>query len=159
MNSRYESRTYNNRNNKRRPKWLKRLSAAIAVIALLAGAAYYFLPKMASDQITGYLDAEVEKNGGFERIRKAANANPEVKKFLEEGANADPDSLPFTSKEDATRVVMTKVGPGNLQKIQSMAKDGLDAGEQQEVLRMAEDNLSEDEILALKYVANKQINQ
>ncbi|MTH54759.1 hypothetical protein GKZ89_15250 [Bacillus mangrovi] len=159
MASRYESRMSSSKNKKRKPKWLKRLMTAAVILIVIGGAVYYFGPKIASDQLSGYIDKEVEQNGGYENLRNAANANPEVRQFLEEGAQADPSELPFTSKEEATRVVLTKVGPGNLQKIQSMAQDGLDAGEQQEVLALAENYLSEDEILALKYVANQEINQ
>ncbi|MGD6818871.1 hypothetical protein [Metabacillus sp. 84] len=158
MNSRYETRLSNSKS-KNRPKWLKRITGTVIILTLLGGAAWYLLPKIAADQLSGYLDNEIEKNGGYENVRSAANSNPEVRDFLEEGANADPDSLPFTTKEEATRVVMTKVGPGNLQKIQSMSEDGVDAAEQQAILKMAEENLSDDELLALKYVANREINQ
>ncbi|AZB44169.1 hypothetical protein CEF21_18755 [Bacillus sp. FJAT-42376] len=159
MSSRYESRAKNHRKYKQKPGWLKRIFFTVTILALIAGAAYYFLPKLASDELSGYLDKEVEKNGGYEKIREQANANPQVRKFLEEGAQADPDTLPFTTKEEAARVILKKAGPGNLQKVQSMAKDGLNGQEQEELLRMAEDKLSDDEILALKYIANKEINR
>ena len=63
--------------------------------------------------------------------------------------------MPFTTKEEATRVLIKKVGVSELRDIQTQAQEGTISKE--EVIQTLQNKLTEEELTALKVIAYKEI--
>ena len=74
---------------------------------------------------------------------------------MEDAKSVDESILPFTTKEEATKVLIKKVGITQLNEIRQQAQEGTISKE--EVLEEVQSKLSEEEILALKVIANKEL--
>lgn len=133
----------------------------LVVLAALAGfSAYHFGTKVASDKVMDYVSKELENSGESEKIKETIQSDPQLQQFIKEGAkNVDKSTLPFTTKEEAAKTIIKKIGMTELQSIQSQVKDGVTAEEKQEILNKVESKLTEEEILALKVLAYKELNQ
>ncbi len=141
-------------------KILWKLVVGFVLIAVLLGAGlYYFGTKIASDRIMDEIAEQIENSGEAEQIKQQINRNPELKQLVEEGANADTSSLPFTTKEEATRELVKKFSPGELKNIQSTVQGGLTEEKKQELIQTLESKLTEEEIQALKVLAYKELNK
>ncbi|WP_253724444.1 hypothetical protein [Sporosarcina sp. HYO08] len=81
--------------------------------------------------------------------------DPELKSILEEAKTADSSKLPFTTKEEATKVLIQKVGITELNDIRVQLQDGSISKEA--VLQENQGKLTEEEILALKVIAYKEL--
>ena len=99
---------------------------------------------------------EIENSGQINEIKKMVADDPELMRFIKEGANVEESNLPFTTKEQATRVLIKKIGFSELQAIQSNAQKGMTNDEIQELLKDIEGKLTDEEILALKVIAYKE---
>ena len=78
-----------------------------------------------------------------------------MKKNLEEAARVKQDQLPFTTKEEATRVRIKRVGVSELRDIQTQVQEGTITKD--ELLQKAQEKLTEQEILALKVIAYREL--
>ena len=103
------------------------------------------------------VSTELNNSGQLESIKKAIENDPELRAFLEEGKNADRSKLPFQTKEQAIKVLVKKFNVSELQELQSKAEGGLTAAEKQNLLSDIENKLTNDEILALKMLAYKEL--
>lgn len=65
-------------------------------------------------------------------------------------------ALPFTTKEEATKVLIKKVGITKLQEMHTQVQEGTASNE--EIITEVKKNLSEEEILALKVIAYKELS-
>ncbi len=140
-------------------KLLKFLIITILVICGIGYGAYYFGTNVAAEKIVTAVSEELENSGQLDRVKALVKDDPEVRKFLEEGANVDASTLPFTTKEQAVRTVIRKVGVSELRSIQSKAQRGMSVQEQAALLKEVEGKLSDEEITALKYVVYKELYQ
>ncbi|WP_080844295.1 hypothetical protein [Cytobacillus gottheilii] len=136
-------------------KFLKILLIAFLVIGGLGYAVYYFGTNMASEKVMETISTELENSGELENIKSAIESDPELMAFVEEAEAADPESLPFTTKEEATRVLIQKIGLTELNDLRVQAQEGTVSKEQ--IISQMEANLTEEEILALKVVAYKEL--
>lgn len=140
-------------------KALKFLLAIIIVVGSLGYGVYYFGTAFASEKVMDVVSAKLEDSGQLEEVKQFVNNDPEIQKFIAEGADIDESGLPFTTKEEALRTLAPKFGLSELQNIQTKAKNGLSANEQQELLSTIEEKLTADEISALKLVIYKELNK
>ncbi|HZG71553.1 MAG TPA: hypothetical protein VEY51_08435, partial [Chondromyces sp.] len=101
------------------------------------------------------VSTQLESSGELERLKERVKNDPELQQFISEGANVESANLPFQTKEEAVRGVMKKFNVSELREIQS----DLQNGNKQEVLNKLEGKLTEDELLALKVLAYKELNQ
>lgn len=120
---------------------------------------YFFGTKMASDKIMDQVAAHMKNSGEIENMKKQLNNDPELQKMLEESANVETSSLPFTTKEEATKKLMKKFSPSELKDIQSSVQGGLTEEKKQELLNTLESKLTEQEMQALKVLAYKELNK
>jgi divalent metal cation (Fe/Co/Zn/Cd) transporter len=139
-----------------------RIFKGLMVVGILIGicayAVYHFGINMASDKVVEYVNQELDP-GEMEEVKQVVAANPELQQFLEEGiADVDESMLVYQTKEEAIKAVVKKVGVSELMGIQSKVSDGLSTEEQSEILGMLQEKLSEEEILALKVLVNKELN-
>ncbi|MDI2589013.1 hypothetical protein OR571_18415 [Psychrobacillus sp. NEAU-3TGS] len=140
-------------------KFLKILFGFIVVIGIIGLAAYYFVPKLIADQVMEKVTVELEDSGQLENIKQEIKKDPQLQAFIEEGKNVDSSQLPFQTKEEATRVLLKKFNISELQEIQAKAKDGMSAEEKQALYDQFESKLTEEEMLALKALAYKELSK
>ncbi|WP_342505028.1 hypothetical protein [Sporosarcina sp. FSL K6-2383] len=140
-------------------KFIKVLFGIVVVIAILGFSAYYFGPKIIADQVMEQVAVELDDSGQLESIKQEINNDPQLKAFIEEGKNVDSSTLPFQTKEQAVRVLVKKFNVTELQELQSKAQSGLTAAEKQKLLNDIEGKLTDEEMLALKVLAYKELSQ
>ncbi|MGM9929531.1 MAG: hypothetical protein ACI35P_16460 [Bacillus sp. (in: firmicutes)] len=138
-------------------KVIRRFLVTLVVLAGLGYGVYYIGTNIASEKIMDAISAELENSGEWDAIENAIANDSALQAFLEEGANIDESKLPFTTKEEATRVIINKIGVSELQNIVSEVQAGTMS--KSELMAIAESNLTEDEIQALKVIAYKEYAQ
>ncbi|KGR79040.1 hypothetical protein [Ureibacillus manganicus] len=139
---------------------MKKFLTITAIILVLVGAAGYavwhFGTNIASEKIIETMKTSLD-NETLEEIKSYIENDPKVQEIVKEAATTNPDTLPFQTKEDATRVIISKVGVNRILEIQEQAQNG--SISEEEILSEIEGKLSEDEISALKYVLYKELNE
>ncbi|MGD7024387.1 hypothetical protein ACQCVK_17450 [Rossellomorea vietnamensis] len=139
-------------------KFLKVLVITVLFIGIAGYAVYHFGTNMAMDKIGDYVDQESANPGQVEEVKRQIAANPELQQFLNEGVeNVDESTLVYQTKEEAINGVIKKVGISELMNLQSKVSDGVSPEEQSEIIALLEEKMNEDEILALKVLANKEL--
>jgi len=138
-------------------KVLKILLVVFLILAGLGYGLYYFGTNVASDKIMEVVSAELESSGELDAIKELVANDSELQQFIEEGAMIDSSNLPFQSKEEAIRAIVKKLGVSELQNIASEVQAGTMSTE--ELMSIAESNLTEKEIQALKVIAYKELVQ
>jgi uncharacterized protein (UPF0333 family) len=136
-------------------KFIKFILVPIIVLLAIGYGVYYYGTNIASKKLMDVVSTELENSGQMEEIKVYVESDPELKQFIEEAETVDQDKLPFQTKEEATRVLIKKVGITELQDIQAKVKAGTVTKE--EILHDLESNLTEEEIMALKVIAYKEI--
>ena len=127
------------------------------MLVLLGAAGYavwHFGTNFASEKIIEKVESTID-NENLEEVKSYIENDPTLQKMASEVATINPEALPFQTKEEATRVLITKVGINRLLDIQDKAKNG--SISKDEILSEVESKLSEDEISALKYVLYKEL--
>lgn len=137
---------------------MKVLKFFIVTIILVGGivyGVYHFGTKIASDKLVSTISTELESSGQLDEIKKTIDSDPKLKSFVEEAKTADSSQLPFTTKEEATKVLIKKVGISELNDIRVQVQEGTISKE--EILQQMEGKLTDEEILALKVIAYKEL--
>ena len=136
-----------------------RLIKFLVVIAIFVGVVGYgvlhFGTKFASEKIVDTLSTELENSGQKENIKSTIENDPQLKAYMEEAKTVDSSTLPFTTKEEATKVLIKKVGITDLNDMRVKLQDG--SMTQEEALQMVEGKLSDEEIAALKVIVYKEL--
>ncbi|MFJ7972522.1 hypothetical protein [Psychrobacillus sp. NPDC096389] len=140
-------------------KFLKILFSIVFIVGIIGFAAYYFVPKIIADQVMEKVTVELEDRGQLDNIKEEIQKDPQLQAFIEEGKNVDSSQLPFQTKEEATRVLLKKFKISELQEIQAKAKNGMTEEEKQALLNQIEGKLTEEEMLALKALAYKELSK
>lgn len=136
-------------------KIIKFLVVALILLAGLGYAAFYFGTNIASDKVMNEVSTELQNSGEMERIKSAIENDPELRAFVEEAETADTSKLPFTTKEEATRVLVKKVGVSELNNIRVQVQEG--NASKEEIMQNLQGKLTEEEVLALKVLAYKEL--
>lgn len=139
-------------------KFLKFLFVAFIFIGAVGYGVYHYGTNFVSEKIADTVNAEFENDENLEEIKLVVNSNPEIKDYIEEGASVDENELPFTTMEEASKTIVKKVGLLELQKIHATYQDGISPHEMQVLVKEMEDKLTEEEILAIKAIAYKHLN-
>ncbi|WP_416141597.1 hypothetical protein ACM1TL_04560 [Lysinibacillus capsici] len=136
-----------------------RLIKFLVVLAIFVGVVGYgvlhFGTKFASEKIVDTLSTELENSGQKEEIKNTIENDPQLKAYMEEAKTVDSSTLPFTTKEEATKVLIQKVGITDLNDMRVKLQDG--SMTQEEALQMVEGKLSDEEIAALKVIVYKEL--
>lgn len=140
-------------------KYIKVLFGIVIFLGIIVVAAYYFGPKLVADQVMDKVSVELQDSGQLEMIKEEIENDPELQEFIAGSKDVDSSKLPFQTKEEATRALITKFGMSEMQEIQSKARDGMTAEEKQEIFNKLERNLTEEEMLALKVLAYKELSK
>jgi len=134
---------------------MKKLFGVILILGLAGYGIYYFGTNVASDKIADSVSTELEDSGQMNDVRAYIESDPELTKMVKEAESVDESTLPFTSKGEATRVLIEKVGITELRNLQSKVQNG--TATKEEVLQVLGENLTEEEMLALQVIAYKEI--
>lgn len=140
-------------------KLFKVLLVLIIIFGAVGYGIFHFGSNIASEKIVDGLASKLENSGQLEEVKELVKNDPDIKNYIGENAVSNPDNLPFTTKEQATRVIIQKVGISKIQDIQTKYQNGMTNNDIQEILKDMEDKLSEEEIVALKLVAYKELNK
>lgn len=130
----------------------------IVTVILLGGigfGVYHFGTKLASDKLVETISSELENSGELEEIKKTIESDPKLLAFIEEAETADTSNLPFKTKEEATKVLIQKVGISELNDIRVQVQNG--SVSKEEILQEIQGKLTEEEIMALKVIAYKEL--
>ncbi|MBD8033330.1 MULTISPECIES: hypothetical protein [Solibacillus] len=139
---------------------MKKFLTFTAIILVLLGAAGYavwhFGTNIASEKIIEKVETNLDDES-LKEVNTYIENDPKLQEMVSEAATTNPDSLPFQTKEEATRLLIKKVGVTRLLDIQQQAQNG--AINKDALLAEIEGKLSEDELSALKYVIFKELNK
>ncbi|WP_407269646.1 hypothetical protein [Radiobacillus sp. PE A8.2] len=134
-------------------KWM----IALGIIGAIVYFGYPIAADLALDKSIDNMNSELDKNGNVNQIKAFIENDSQLASLIENDIkDIDESTLPFTTKEEAARTVIQKVGLGNLMEIQSKVSDGATEAEQQEIITMLEGKLTEEEMLAIKVIAYKE---
>ncbi|MGG0718254.1 hypothetical protein ABE096_11780 [Robertmurraya massiliosenegalensis] len=136
-------------------KIIKFLLIPLVLLGVAGYAIYYIGTNIASEKLMDSVTTELENSGEIDNIKQMIESDPELKSHMEEARNAADEDLPFTTKGEATRVLINKVGLTTLNEIQEKAQVG--SASIEEILQELESKLSEEEFLALKVIAYKEL--
>lgn len=136
-------------------KFIKFLIITVILLGAIGFGVYHYGTKFASNKLVEAISTELENSGEMDEIKKTIESDPELKSFIEEAKTADSSKLPFSTKEEATKVLIQKVGISELNDIRVQVQDGTISKE--EVLQEIQGKLTEEEIMALKVIAYKEL--
>jgi len=134
---------------------MKKLFVAILVLGAIGYGVYYFGTNVASEKLVDSASTELEDSGQINDVKAYIESDPELTEMLKEAESADESTLPFTSKGEATRVLIKKVGVTKLRDLQSDVQNG--TASKEEVLQVLSEKLTKEEMLALQVIAYKEI--
>ncbi len=134
---------------------MKKLFAAIVILGAIGYGIYYFGTNVATEELVDSASTELENSGQMNDVKAYIESDPELTEMLKEAESADESTLPFTSKGEATRVLIKKVGVTKLRDIQSDVQNG--TASKEEVLQVLGEKLTREEMLALQVIAYKEI--
>ena len=132
-------------------KFLIGTIVTLAIIAGLGYGLYYVGTNIASDELVDSMTKDLQDSGQMNEVRAMIESDPELTEMMEEAKVADPTTLPFTTKGEATRVLINKIGISNLQNISQ------NTASKDEILQVLKENLTEEEMLALQVLAYEEI--
>ena len=138
-------------------KLIKFLLILLIFIGVIGYGVYHFGTQFASDKLVETISTELENSGEMEDIKNTIERDPELKSFIEEAKTVDSSTLPFTSKEEATKVLIQKVGISELNDIRVKLQNG--SMTKEEALQGVQDKLTEEELTALKVIVYKELYQ
>jgi len=134
---------------------MKKFLIGIVILGLAGYGLYYFGTNVASDKLVDSVSSEYENSGQMNDVRAYIENDPELTEMVKEAESADESTLPFTSKGEATRVLIKKVGINEIKDLQSGLENG--TASKEEVLQVLNEKLTEEEMLALQVLAYKEI--
>jgi len=136
----------------------KFLIGTIITLLILAGLGYglyVYGTNTASEKIVDDYTANLEDSGQMDEVRTMIESDPELLAMVEEAKVADRSTLPFTTKGEATRILVKKLGVSKMQDLQAKAQSG--QASKEEILQVLQENLTEEEMLALQKIAYEEI--
>lgn len=136
-------------------RFIKFLVVIVIFLGVVGYGVLHFGTKFASEKIVDTLSTELENSGQKEEIKNTIENDPQLKAYIEEAKTVDSSTLPFTTKEEATTVLIQKVGITDLNDMRVKLQDG--SMTQEEALQMVEGKLSDEEIAALKVIVYKEL--
>ncbi|QSB09162.1 hypothetical protein JTI58_19440 [Lysinibacillus fusiformis] len=136
-------------------RFIKFLVVIVIFLGVVGYGVLHFGTKFVSEKIVDTLSTELENSGQKEEIKNTIENDPQLKAYMEEAKTVDSSTLPFTTKEEATTVLIQKVGITDLNDMRVKLQDG--SMTQEEALQMVEGKLSDEEIAALKVIVYKEL--
>lgn len=134
---------------------MKKWFVAILIFGAIGYGVYYYGTNAASEELVDSASTELEDSGQIKDVKAYIESDPELTEMVKEAESADESTLPFTSKGEATRVLIKKVGMTELRELQTDVQNG--TASKEEVLQVLSEKLTKEEMLALQVIAYKEI--
>lgn len=131
----------------------------VVLIGAIGAGVYYFGMNYISGKVADTVTTELDDEQNITEIKALVNENPEIKAFIEEGADADEKDLPFHTADEAAKVIIKKVGVSELQNIYAAYQNGMTEQEAAGLLNDVSGKLTDEEVLALKAVIYNELNR
>lgn len=116
---------------------------------------YLFVMDYASEKAMIEISKELSENE--EEINRLL-ADPEIRKYIETG-ETPTNNLPFTTRKQAVKLISEKYTISELAKTREQVSGGLNEKEKEAVYEKLLEKFTENELLALKVVALKEIKK
>ncbi|ANU13446.1 hypothetical protein B481_1974 [Planococcus halocryophilus Or1] len=131
-----------------------------------AGIGVYVIgPDLSAERFVLETTEKLKDSGQMEKVVEYVENDPQTINYIEavqvseqqEQAHTTNKNLPFETPEDAAQTLVEKVGIKNLIKMKSEVGDGTMSPE--EVIKKLEEDLNEEELLALKLIILKEFSK
>lgn len=136
-------------------KFLKFLIITVIILGIIGYGIYHFGTNITSEKLMESVTTELENSGEIDEIKETIENDPELKSFIAEAKTVESTNLPFSTKEEATKVLIKKIGISELNEMRVQVQEGTVSKE--ELLQRVQSKLTDEEILALKVIAYKEI--
>jgi translation initiation factor 2 alpha subunit (eIF-2alpha) len=140
-------------------KYVKWIAIPVLLLIGIGVIAYQVGTAFVADQVVKHVSLHLEENGELSRMLEEVKSSPELENIMLEVEGVNEEALPFTTKEEATKVLLKKFKVEELIDIQSMALDGISIEDEGALLSMFEEKLTEEELLALKVITVKELSK
>ncbi|WP_088104756.1 hypothetical protein [Halalkalibacter urbisdiaboli] len=130
----------------------------IFIVSLIGYGGYQLLLGYASEKMMNHVSDEFLTEESVDQYLE----DPFIKDMLEDlkkNDHSQQEHLPFTTKEEGLKVVMSKFSAKELTDIARKVQSGLTPHEQQEFIQKYQDRLTEEELQALIVIGLKEYNQ
>lgn len=138
-------------------KIIKGIFITAIVVGGLGFAGYYLINKFIEDQAVEYVENDMVNNNDLAVAREYVDNSPALKNYIAEGSQANLEGLPIQTREEATRMIMSKLSFQEMQQIQSKVSNGMTEQEAMEMIQTFEDKLTDEELLALKAIVYREL--
>ncbi|WP_338449579.1 hypothetical protein R4Z09_25955 [Niallia oryzisoli] len=143
-------------------KFVKWIIIPVVILIAVGFGVYHFGKDYAIDKVT----EKLESTGKIDEVKEMVKSNPELVSFIKEietnpeakqylNNQASTEQLPFDTKEEAVEVVVDRVGVTKLNDVVQRAQNG--TATQEEIIQELSGDFSEEEIMALKIIAYKEL--
>jgi len=143
-------------------KFVKWILIPLVILIAIGFGVYQFGIDYAIDKAA----EKMETSGKMDEVKDMVKSNPELTAFIKEVENnprakqylenqASTEELPFDTKEEAVKVVVDRVGITELNDIAQKAQAGQVS--QEEIIQQYSGEFSEEELMALKIIAYKEL--
>lgn len=136
-------------------KFIKFLTITVVLVGVIGYGVYHYGTKIASDKVVKMVFTELEGSGELKEVKKTIESDSKLKSFIEDAETVDSSKLPFTTKEEATKVLIKKVGISELNDIRVQVQDG--SISKRKAFKEIQGKLTEEEVQALKVIAYKEL--
>lgn len=136
-------------------KVIKFLLITVIVLGLVGYGVYHFGMQFIAGKVAETVTVELANSEQAEAIKQVIKQNPTLTGYMEEAKAANPNELPFTTKEEATQVLIEKVGVTTLNDIRVKAENGMLS--QEEIIQQLQNKLTAEEQLALKVIIYQEL--
>ncbi|MFA9557547.1 hypothetical protein ACERII_09595 [Evansella sp. AB-rgal1] len=145
---------------------MKKLIITLFVVAIIFYGGYRYVLSLASDELVNQLSQELLT----EDVVKEMLSDPYVKDLVKELQSnstltnrSTPSELsknmPFTTKEEATKTIVSRFSVGEIQDITTKAARGLTVAEQVELEKLVMERLTEEELEAIMIIGLSAISE
>ncbi|MEC1178023.1 hypothetical protein P9B03_05960 [Metasolibacillus meyeri] len=134
---------------------IKFLLITVIVLGLAGYGVYHFGMQFISKKVAETVTIELADSGQIEAVKHAVEQNATLAGYMDEAKVADLSELPFTTKEEATKVLIQKVGVTALNDIRVKAENGTLS--QEEIIQEIQEKLTPEEQLALKVIIYQEL--
>lgn len=131
----------------------------IVTVGLLGYGAYHWLSGLVTERASEEVSEQLKTSEVNDTARQMVEETPVLRDFVEEGESIDRSEAAFQTQEEAVQVIMRQFSPMELLELRNKAEDGLSAEEQEEIIAKLEENLTEEELRAIKAIAYEELYQ
>ncbi|WP_280768758.1 hypothetical protein [Salipaludibacillus daqingensis] len=141
---------------------MKKVIIFIIIMLAISYGGYRILLTYASDQLIDQVKSEVLDEETLDALMKDSDVASMIDNYrgdlpISQGSSIPKEDLPFTTKEDATKLLVSKFSLGEIRDITSKASRGLTLEEQVELEKKVLERLTPEEIEALLVVGLSEI--